>query len=180
METQAKTKWAIDPAHTEISFKVKHLMISNVKGVFREFDADIFTEGNDFTTSEINFRMNPASIDTGTPDRDGHLKSADFFDVENHKEIQFKSTSLEKTGDENIFSLNGNLTIKGITKPVKLEVEFGGLMKDPWGNEKAGLTLTGKINRKDWGLTWNAALEAGGMLVGEEIKINCEIELLKQ
>jgi len=179
METLVKTKWGLDAAHSEIAFKVKHLMISNVKGTFKEFDASIFTAGEDFMTSEIDFWLNPASIETGAADRDAHLKSADFFDVENHKQITFIGSTYEKV-DKDSYTLYGALTIKGITKQIKLDVEFGGVMKDPWGNEKAGFTINGKINRKDWGLNWNSALEAGGVLVGEEIKISCEVELLKQ
>jgi polyisoprenoid-binding protein YceI len=180
METLVKTKWGIDAAHSEIAFKVKHLMISNVKGTFKEFDASIYTIGEDFMTSEIDFWLNPASINTGAADRDAHLKSADFFDVENHKQITFIGNTYEKVDNDGSYTLYGDLTIKGITKQIKLDVEFGGVMKDPWGNEKAGFTINGKINRKDWGLNWNAALEAGGVLVGEEIKISCEVELLKQ
>ena len=174
-----KTKWVIDPVHSEISFKVKHLMISNVKGTFKEFDATVYTNGEDFSTAAIEFSLNPASIDTGVADRDGHLKSPDFFDVENFNTITFKSGSLSKVDDED-YELSGEMTIKGITKNLKLAVEFGGVAKDPWGNSKAGFTLTGKINRKDWDLTWNAALEAGGVLVGETVNISCEVQLLKQ
>lgn len=179
METLVKTKWGIDTVHSEIAFKVKHLMITNVKGVFKEFDASIYTTGEDFMTSEIDFWLNPASIDTGAPDRDAHLKSADFFDVENHKQITFIGDTYEKVDNDGSYTLWGDLTIKGITKKIKLDVEFGGIMKDPWGNEKAGFTINGKINRKDWELNWNAALEAGGVLVGDEIKISCDIELVK-
>ena len=175
----AKTTWVIDPAHSEIAFKVKHLMISNVKGFFSEFKGQLVTEGNDFTSSIISFQINPASINTGAADRDAHLKSPDFFEVENFKEITFTSGKLTKTGDDE-FLLNGILTIKGVAQPVELEVEFGGLMTDPWGNEKAGFTLTGKTNRKDFGLIWNAALEAGGVLVGDEIRLNLDVQLLKQ
>ena len=175
----AKTIWVIDPTHSEIAFKVKHLMISNVKGSFSEFSGQLITDGDDFSTSGISFHINPASINTGVADRDAHLKSADFFDVENFKEITFTNGKLSKSGDDE-FELSGNLVIKGVSNVVKLDVEFGGLMTDPWGNEKAGFTLTGKFNRKDFGLNWNAALEAGGVLVGDEIKLNIEIELLKQ
>lgn len=175
----AKTTWVIDPSHSEIAFKVKHLMISNVKGSFGEFSGQVVTDGDDFSTADINFQINPASINTGAADRDGHLKSPDFFDIENFPEITFTSGKLTKTSDDE-FSLSGNLAIKGISQPVKLDVEFGGLMTDPWGNEKAGFTLNGKINRKDFGLTWNATLEAGGVLVGEEIRISCDVELAKQ
>ena len=179
METLVKTKWGIDTIHSEVAFKVKHLMISNVKGVFKEFDASIYTTGEDFMTSEIDFWLNPASIDTGAADRDTHLKSADFFDVENHKQITFIGDTYENVDNDGSYTLWGDLTIKGITKKIKLDVEFGGIMKDPWGNEKAGFTINGKINRKDWELNWNAALEAGGVLVGDEIRISCDIELIK-
>lgn len=174
-----KTKWVIDPVHSEISFKVKHLMISNVKGTFKEFDATVYSDGDDFSTAAIEFSLKPASVDTGVADRDGHLKSPDFFDVEKFETISFKSESLNKVDDEN-YELSGDMTIKGITKNLKLAVEFGGVAKDPWGNSKAGFTLNGKINRKDWDLTWNAALEAGGVLVGETVTIICEVQLLKQ
>jgi polyisoprenoid-binding protein YceI len=175
-----ETKWSIDPAHSEIAFKVKHLMISNVKGVFREFDASIYTTGDDFSSAKIDFWMNPTSIDTGENKRDEHLKSIDFFEVENHKKIMFVSDSLEKSGEDNSYNLLGNLTIKGITNRIKLDVEFGGTIKDPWGNERVGFSLNGKINRKDWGLNWNTVLDEGGLMVSDEVRIICEVELLKQ
>jgi len=174
-----KIKWVIDPAHSEIAFKVKHLMITNVKGVFNEFEASIYTTGDDFMTAEVDFWMNPASVSTGSADRDAHLKSADFFDVENHKEITFVANTYEKVDNDSSYELYGDLTIKGITKRIKLDVEFGGVMKDPWGNEKAGFSINGKINRKDWQLNWNAALEAGGLLVSDEVRISCEVQLMK-
>jgi polyisoprenoid-binding protein YceI len=175
----AKTSWVIDPTHSEIAFKVKHLMISNVKGSFGEFSGQLVTDGDDFSTAEISFQINPASISTGSADRDGHLKSPDFFDVENFKEITFTSGKLAKTGEDE-FALSGDLAIKGVLQSVKLDVEYGGLMTDPWGNVKAGFTINGKINRKDFGLTWNAALEAGGVLVGDEIRLNMDVQLLQQ
>ena len=180
METSVKTKWGFDPTHTEISFKVKHLMITYVKGVFKEFDASIYTTGEDFMTADIDFWMNPSSVDTGAADRDAHLKSADFFDVENFKQIHFIGKSYQKVDEDGSYTLWGDLTIKDVTRQIKLDVEFGGVMKDPWGNEKAGFSINGKLNRKDFGLTWNAALEAGGVLVGEDVKISCEVELVKQ
>jgi polyisoprenoid-binding protein YceI len=180
MENSTKTKWALDPTHSEISFKVKHLMITNVKGVFKELEATVYTQGNDFNTSDIEFSLNTASVDTGVADRDAHLRSADFFDAENYKQISFKGKSTEKAGSDENYTLTGDLTIKGITNPVKLSVEFAGLMKDPWGNEKAGYSVEGKINRKDWGLNWNASLEAGGLLVSDEVKISGEVQLVKQ
>ncbi len=175
-----KTKWGIDPAHSEIAFKVKHLMITNVRGVFKEFEASIYTTGEDFMTVEIDCWINTASVETGDAKRDGHLKSEDFFDVENHKQITFTGNTWEKVDKESSYELYGELTIKGIAKQIKLEVEFGGVMKDPWGNEKAGFSINGKINRKDWGLTWNSTLETGGLMVSEEVRINCEVQLIKQ
>jgi polyisoprenoid-binding protein YceI len=178
MGTQEKTKWTIDPSHSKIGFKVKHLMIANVTGTFREFEGQVTTTGDDFSTAEISFSMNSASVDTEIADRDAHLKSADFFDVENHPKITFAGSGLKDLGDD-MYDLTGDLTIKGVSHPVTLSVEYGGIMADPWGNVKAGFSITGKIKRKDWGLNWNAALEAGGVLVGEEVKINCDIELAK-
>jgi len=176
METN--TKWAIDPSHSEITFKVKHLMITNIKGEFKEFSATVLTEGNDFSTAEIDFTANAASVYTGSEDRDTHLKSPDFFDAEQFAQLKFVSAKVEKESDSD-FKLYGDLTIKDVTNKVKLDVEFGGLMKDPWGVEKAGFTVSGKINRKDWGLNWNAALEAGGVLVSDEVKISCDIQLIR-
>ncbi len=171
------TKWALDMAHSEIAFKVRHMMISHTKGSFKIFDANIYTTGKDFTTAQIDFWIDAASINTGDEKRDEHLKSADFFDAANHKQITFTCSSIEKASDGSSHDMWGELTMKGIMKVIKLEVDFGGIAKHPWGNEKAGFTVTGKINRKDWGLEWNAALETGGIMVGEEIKIMCEVEL---
>lgn len=176
MET---TKWGLDPMHSEINFKVKHMMIANVTGGFTKFDVNATTEGDDFSKAKINFTADINSINTNNDQRDGHLKSADFFDAEKFPQLKFESTSLNKKSDDE-FQMNGNLTIKDVTKPVSLQVNFGGIGKDPYGNTKAGFTIEGKINRKDFGLNWNAALETGGMLVGEELKIQSEIQLAKQ
>lgn len=178
METTAvKTKWVLDPTHSELMFKVKHMMITNVKGEFRSFSIEV--EGDEITDSKINAVAEAASITTNNEERDAHLKSADFFDVEQHKKLTFESTSFEKT-EEDEYELKGMLTIKGISKKVSFDVEFGGISKDPWGNEKAGLSLNGKINRKDWDLNWNAALETGGVLVGEDVKISGEMQFINQ
>ena len=142
MTTTTKTKWGIDPTHSEIEFKVKHLMITNVKGSFKEFRSTVYTHGNDFLTSDIEIVFNAASIDTGVADRDAHLRSADFFDVENFNQIRFVGKKLDRKDDES-YTLFGELTIKGITKPVALDVVFDGVMKDPWGNEKAGFSVNG-------------------------------------
>jgi len=172
-----KTKWSIDQAHSEIAFKVKHLMIAHVKGEFKTFDASIYTLDKDFTTAEIELWIDAASITTGDAKRDEHLKSIDFFDVKTHKQITFTSSTMGKPDAEGNQELWGELTMRGVTKNVKLNAQFGGILKDPWGNEKAGFAITGKINRTDWGLIWNAAIETGGILVGEEVTISCEVEL---
>jgi len=172
------TTWALDIAHSEVQFKIKHLMITNVTGGFTKYDVQVNATGEDFTNANISFTADVASISTNNEQRDGHLRSADFFDAEKFPQITFQSTSFSKVGGD--YELQGNLTIKGVSKPVKLTVEYGGLGRDPWGNLKAGFTISGKINRTDWGLGWNAALEAGGVLVGEDVKINCEIQLIKQ
>ncbi|MFV0592809.1 MAG: YceI family protein [Draconibacterium sp.] len=172
-----KTSWTLDPSHSEITFKVKHMMISNVRGEFKSFAASI--DGEDFETSKVIVTIDADSIFTNSTDRDNHLKSADFFDAENYKQLVFTSSSLKKSDDDE-YKLTGLLTIKDISKEVTLDVEFGGTNKDPWGNEKAGFSISGKINRKDWGLNWNAALEAGGVMVSEEVKIQAEVQFVKQ
>jgi polyisoprenoid-binding protein YceI len=177
--TEKKTTWKLDPAHSEIGFKVKHMMITNVSGSFEKFDAHVETTGVDFITAKIELTADVSSITTNNADRDTHLKSADFFDAANHPHLKFVSTKVERKDDDN-YLVQGNLTIRDVTKPVQLNAEFGGIGKDPWGNEKAGFTITGKINRTDYKLNWNAALEAGGVLVGEEVKIQAELQLIKQ
>jgi len=173
------TKWAVDAAHSEIGFKVKHMMFTNVSGSFQKFDAFIETEGDNFENAKIEFTGQVDSITTGNADRDNHLRSADFFDAEKFPQLTFKATSFTKE-DEGEYILKGDLTLHGVTKPVKLDVDFGGLAKDPWGNTKVGMSVEGKINRKDWGLNWNSALEAGGVLVGEEVKLAIELQFVKQ
>jgi len=175
-----KTKWGIDPVHSEIGFKVKHLMVANIRGSFKEFGASIYTTEENFRSAEIDFWIDPASINTGDEKRDAHLKSADFFDVENFQEINFTANTFENVDKDGSYKLYGDLSIKGIKKQIKLDVEFGGLVKDPWGNHKAVFNINGKINRKDWGLNWNAVLEAGGVLVSEDVWIICEVQLIKQ
>jgi polyisoprenoid-binding protein YceI len=172
------TKWVIDPAHSEIGFKVKHMMISSVSGRFDNFSGEVIAN-DDFGAAEINFEADVNSITTGHGDRDHHLKSADFFDAEQFPKLQFKGTSFTKVDEDN-YKLEGELTMHGATKPVTLNAEYGGLMTDPWGNIKAGFTISGKINRKDWGLTFNAALENGGVLLSEDVKLTIEAQLTKQ
>ncbi len=154
-------------------------MITNVKGEFRQFDAVITSHGSDFGRASVEASIDAASIFTNNTDRDNHLRSADFFDAGNFPKLRFKGTEFVRLDDEN-YRLTGLLTIKDIEKELSLDVEFGGLNKDPWGNEKAGFSLTGKINRKDWGLNWNAALETGGVLVSDEVKIAAEVQFVKK
>ncbi|MCK9423650.1 MAG: YceI family protein [Bacteroidales bacterium] len=179
METTAKTKWVIDPMHSEIHFKVKHLVISTVTGSFDKFEGFISTLDDDFNNALVEFSADINSINTNQPDRDNHLKSSDFFDAANHPKLTFRSTSFKNTGGSG-YMMAGDLTIKGSTKPVELSVDFGGIAKDPYGNVKAGFELTGKVNRKDFGLSWNAITEAGGVVVGDEVKLQMNIELARQ
>ena len=171
--------WNIDPVHSTAQFKVKHMMISNVKGEFTSVTGSLELNNNDITKSKVEASIDATTINTRDSQRDAHLKSADFFDVENHPELTFTGTSFNKIDDEN-YQLKGILTIKGVSKEITLDVEFGGINKDPWGNEKAGFSINGKINRKDWGLNWNAALETGGVLVSDEVKISAEVQFVKQ
>jgi polyisoprenoid-binding protein YceI len=176
-----KVKWTLDPAHSEIGFKVRHMMITSVKGVFTEYDASIYTSGEDFMTADVDFWLNPASIQSGDADRDKHLKSADFFDVENQHQIHFTSDdAYTKIDNDGSYEMWGDLTIKGIKKQIKLSIEFGGVMRDPWGNHKAGMKINGKIKRSEWDLKWNTALEGDGVLVGDEVRISCEVQLVRQ
>lgn len=175
----ATTKWALDPTHSEIGFKIKHLMISNVSGNFKKFDVQVETEEEDFTRAKVTAAIAVDSINTNNEQRDGHLRNADFFETEKYPDITFKSVKVEKV-DEETFDLYGDLTIKEISRPVKLLVEYSGTARDPWGNVKAGFTVNGKINRKDWGINYNAALETGGVLLGDELKVTGEIQLTKQ
>lgn len=173
-------KWSIDQAHSEIAFKVRHLMISHVRGVFKVFDASIYTTGKDFANAEIDVWIDAASVSTGDAGRDEHLKGADFFDVEQHKQIRFTASTLGKSDEPGpgMYEVWGELMMVGITKNIKLEVHFGGMVNDPSGKERAGFTIKGTINRKDWGLEWNKVLEAGGLLVSEEVAISCDVELI--
>jgi polyisoprenoid-binding protein YceI len=173
------TKWVLDPTHSELGFKIKHLMISNVSGGFATFDVQTQTTSDDFSDAEVVANVDVASINTSNSQRDEHLRNADFFEADTHPKMVFKSTKVEKV-DSDTFHLYGDLTIKDTTKPVKLSVEYNGIAKDPWGNIKAGFTVNGKINRKDFGITYNAVMETGGVMLGEEVKINGDIQLIKQ
>lgn len=166
------TKWNLDPTHSEITFKVRHMMISNVKGSFTDFTSELESEDDTFKNVTVKTIIKTDSVNTNNADRDNHLKSEEFFNVATYPVITFESNSLN---DE----ITGNLTINGITKPVTLDVEFGGINVDPWGNTKAGFSFEGKIKRSDFGLNWNAALEAGGVMVSDEVKIAGELQYVK-
>jgi polyisoprenoid-binding protein YceI len=179
MATETATKWVIDPMHSEVQFKVKHLVISTVSGFFKSFNGELLTDNDDFENAEIDFTLDIDSIDTNQTQRDEHLKSAEFFDAAQYPQISFKSTSFTKTDDEE-YELKGNLTIKDQTKPVTLAVEFGGSATDFYGNTKAGFEISGKVNRKEFGLTWDGVTEAGSIVVGEDIKLLINIQFAKQ
>lgn len=177
METLTLTKWGIDTTHSEVQFKVKHLVIATVTGFFRKFEGSVETDNEDFDGAKVEFKIDANSIDTNQADRDAHLKSPDFFAAEQYPQIKFSNGTLAKNGDA--YELVGDLTIRETTKPVKLDVEFGGVMTDPYGNVKAGFEITGKVNRKEFGLNWSAVTEAGGVVVGDEVKLNINVELVK-
>ena len=175
----AKTLWELDPAHSEMVFKVKHLMITTVTGHFRKFTVEALTEGNDFSNATgIAFSADVNSIDTNNKQRDEHLRSAEFFDAENNGLIKFTGIDYKTDGDEAI--LTGILEIRGVANNVKVNVDFGGIAVDGYGQTKAGFTIHGKISRKEFGLTWGAVTEAGKVVVGDEVRFHGEIQLIKQ
>lgn len=174
-----KTIWEIDPLHSQIQFKVRHLVISNVTGKFNKFSATMETDGDDVSTAKINFEADTNSVDTGIGDRDNHLKGNDFFDAENHPKISFRSKKVEKTSDDT-YKLTGDLTIRNTTKEITLDVEHGGIMVDMYGRTVAGFELTGKINRKEFGLTWSGMTESGGVVVSDDVKLNLNVEMVKK
>ena len=177
-EKTTVSTWNIDAAHSVAEFKVKHMMISNVKGQFTGLTGKLTLDETDISNSKVEATINAASITTGDAQRDAHLKSADFFDVEKFPTLEFKSTRVTRTGDDEL-KVEGDLTIHGVTKSVAFAVEGpSAANKDPWGNQRIGLTATTKINRKDYGLTWNAALETGGILVGEEVTITLDVQFI--
>jgi len=179
-EAATTTKWAVDPMHSEVQFKVKHLVISTVTGFFRSFEGSMETEGDSFENAKVSLAIDIDSIDTNQSQRDGHLKSAEFFDAEKYPQITFSSTSFKATGEEDEYKLAGDLTIKGVTKSVTLDAEFGGSADDFYGNTKAGFEVSGKINRKEFGLGWDGITEAGSVVVGEDIKLMINIQFAKQ
>ena len=173
------TKWILDSTHSEIQFKVKHLMISSVTGQFNEFKATVETNGEDFTTAKIHFEADIDSISTNNEQRDIHLKNNDFFDAANYPQLIFESKKLEKIAEE-AYKLDGTLTMRGVSKSVTFNVEFGGKTVDPWGNTRIGFELSGKINRKDFGVSFSMVSETGGILLGEEVKIFANVQFVKQ
>jgi len=173
-----ETKWSINQTHSEINFRVRHLMISNVRGSFKKFDASIYTTDKDFRNAVIDLWIDTSSIDTGNEKRDEHLKNEDFFDLTNHKQITFISSTIGKADAKGNHELWGELAMRGITKNIKLNVFFGGIAIDPYGNEKAGFSVSGIINRSDWELGWNKSIEKGGLLLSDEVEILCELELI--
>ncbi len=176
METK---KWAIDPTHSEIQFKVKHLMISSVTGQFKKFDGTVETQGEDLNTAKIHFTADINSISTNSEQRDGHLKTGDFFDAENHPQLVFEGDKMEKTEGDN-YKLHGTLTMRGVSKEIVLDAELGGKTIDPWGFTRIGFSVTGKINRKDFGVSFSMVSETGGILLGEEVKIIANAEFVMQ
>jgi len=172
-----RTTWKLDPSHTAVEFSAKHLMISTVKGRITDIEGTIYTDEKNPRNSSVEATLKAASLDTRTDQRDQHLRSADFLDVEKYPEIKFRSTRIE--GDKDSFKLTGDLTIRDVTKSITLDVEFEGAGKDPWGGERVGFSAKGKFDRRDFGLTWNQALETGGVVVGNDIKISLEVEAIK-
>lgn len=175
----ATKQWIGDSVHSEIEFKIKHLMITTVTGRFNDYQVTAETQDDDFTTAKIDFTAEINSITTGNTDRDNHLKSPEFFDAATFPQLKFKGSQMKKIGGEN-YELNGDLTIRDVTKNIKLDAEFGGIVKDPYGRIKAGFTLSGKISRKEFGLTWNALTETGGMVVSDDVRLACEIQVIQQ
>jgi len=176
----AKFTWTLDPAHSEVQFKVRHLMISNVTGEFKNFQVTVETEEEDFMTAKVSFTADVDSVTTGNQQRDQHLMSADFFDAANFPQVKFVSTKYENVDNDGSYEVYGNLTIRGTTKPIKLDAEFGGIIKDPWGNTRAGFSLNGKVKRKEFGLHWDAVTETGGVVVSDDVRIHCAFEFIKQ
>ena len=171
----AKKNWKIDKANSQIRFKVKHLMITTVNGEFSDYDAYVQTDEDDFSTAAITFVAKTASVHTGSADRDAHIKSSDFFDVEKFPEIRFVSNSMTKKSGNN-YRLEGNISIRDVTKKILLNAHFTGFVQDQWGAEKAGFVITGKLNRKKFGLVWNVITDRGSLLVGEDVKLECEAQ----
>lgn len=173
------TNWVLDPSHSEVEFKVKHMMISNVSGKFTRFDSTVETEGEDFMTAKVNFTADIDSINTGNEGRDGHLKGLDFFDGGTYPQLKFVATKYENVDNDGSYEVWGDLTIRGVTKNIKLDAEFGGVIKDPWGNTRAGISVNGRINRNDFGLSWHGVTETGSLIVSDDVRIHVNLEFVK-
>ena len=169
---------ALPISHSEIQFKVRHMMVSWVTGSFKQFTAEVETDGDDFTTAKVNFSADINSISTNNEQRDAHLRTGDFFDAENHQQLVFQGNKLEKIDDER-YKLHGTLTMRGVSRPIVLNAEFGGITQDPWGNTRTGFSVTGKINRKDFGVSFSMVSETGGILLGEDVTISSNVEFVK-
>lgn len=172
-------KYTIDAAHSDIAFKVKHLMISTASGHFKKFDATLEVDEEDLANAKVTFEADVDSIDTKHADRDAHLKSDDFFNAEEYPKVTFRSTKIEKVSNDE-FKMSGDLTIRDVTKPIELKVEYNGKTTDPWGKERMGFEVTGKINRKEYGLKWSAVTEAGGLVLADDVKLSMNVEMIKQ
>jgi len=170
--------WNLDTVHSSVEFVVKHMMITSTKGRFTDFAVDAEIDESNLANSKATVTINAQSVDTREPQRDAHLRSADFFDAENAKTLTFTTTKIEPNGGDD-YKVYGDLTIRGVTKPIVLDAEANGPIKDPWGNTRVGISATGKVNRKQFGLNWNTVLETGGFLVGDDVKMNIDIELVK-
>jgi polyisoprenoid-binding protein YceI len=175
----ANTIWALDPAHSELQFKIKHLMISTVTGQFNQFEGSIETEGDDFTTAKVHLQAEVSSISTNNEQRDAHLRTGDFFDAQKYPVLVFEGVRMEKTGADE-YRLHGTITMRGVSKKIILGAEFGGLTQDPWGNTRTGFSVTGKINRQDFGISFGTVSETGGLLLGDEVKIIANVQFVKQ
>ena len=173
------SKWNLDPTHAEIQFKIRHLMVSYVTGQFTRFNATLQTTGEDLTRAKVKLAADVTSISTNNEQRDAHLKNPDFFDVENHPELTFESDRLEKISEDE-YKVYGTLTMRGVSKPIVLQAEYGGITTDPWGNTRTGFSVTGKINRKDFGVSFGMVSETGGVLLGDEVKISANVEFVKE
>jgi polyisoprenoid-binding protein YceI len=172
------TKWVLDPAHSEFQFKVRHMLISNVSGHFKSFNATAETDGDDISNAKVHFTADVSTISTNNEQRDAHLRSGDFFDAENQPQITFDGQGLTPKGDD--YTMTGTLTMRGVSKPITINVEYGGKIVDPWGNNRAGYTVTGKINRKDFGVSFSMVSETGGIMLGEEVSFTANVEFVQE
>lgn len=175
----ANQTWVLDPTHSELQFRIKHLMISTVSGQFSNFKATVETAGDDFTKAKVHFEASVDSISTSNEQRDAHLKNGDFFDAEKYPVITFEGERMEKAGDDE-YKLYGTLTMRGVSKQIVLNADFGGITNDPWGNTRTGFSVTGMINRQDFGMSFGAVTETGGLLLGNEVKITAEVQFVKE